>query len=187
MGTLENGQLTVITQPTAEPVTLTEMKRALNVETSDDDSRISGYIKTARQFAESYCNIRIMTTVVERSFDYWPSSVINLGVWPLQSIDSVKYNDTSSPVTEQTLTVDVDYYADTVTEGGRVGTITGWPSTAVKFKPIRIRMTAGYATRALVPQQVKDGIKAYVSYLYEVCPEMEQVAKNILGPERRLS
>ena len=186
MGTF-NTQLTVITKPTSEPVTLTEMKRALIVETSDDDSRISGYIKTARQFAEAYCNINIMPTVVERSFDAWPSTVINLGVWPLQSIDSVKYDDTSSPVTEQTLVVDTDYYADIVTEGGRVGALTGWPSTAVKFKPIRIRMTAGYSNRANVPEQIKDGIKAYVQYLYEVCPDLEQVAKNILWSERRLS
>jgi len=168
-------------------VSLAEMKRALNVETTDDDSQISGQIKTARQFAEDYCNIIIITTIVERSFDYWPSTVIGLGVWPLQTIDSVKYDDTASPVTEQTLVVNTDYYADTVTEGGRIGALTGWPSTAVKFKPIRVRMTAGYSNRANVPEQIKDGIKAYVQYLYERCPDMEQVAKNILQGERRLS
>ncbi len=180
------GTLTVITAASFEPVTLTEAKRALGIDTTDDDSRISGYIKAARQHAEAYCNLTISNTVIELSFDVWPSHTIWLNTWPLQSIDSIKYDDTASPVTEQTLTVNTDYYADTTTIGGRVSTIGGWPSVAVKPNPIRIRMTAGYATKALVPEQIKEGIKAYVVYLYESCHDMESVSKDILWPERRL-
>jgi len=180
------GTLTVITAASFEPVTLNEAKKALGIETTEDDTRISGYIKAGRQFAEDYCNILISNTVVERSYDAWPSQTIGLDVWPLQTIDSVKYDDTASPVTEQTLVVNTDYYADIITEGGRVSTIGGWPSVAVKPKPIRIRMTAGYATKALVPEQIKEGIKAYVIYLYDTCPDMEVVSRNILWAERRL-
>lgn len=180
------GTLTVITEPTQEPVSLAEVKDALKVETTDDDSRLSALIKVARQFAEDYCDTRIMTTIVERSYDAWPAQTLGLNVWPLQSIDSIKYDDTSSPTTEQTLTVNTDYYADTTTEGGRVSTIGGWPSVAVKPKPIRIRMTAGYTSRDNVPDQLKEGIKAYVAYLYEQCPDLKESAKCILRAERRL-
>lgn len=180
------GTLTVITEPTIEPVTLEEAKIAIGL--GDDDSqdgRVDGHIRTARMFAEDFCDLRIMTQTVERSYDGWPSFIIDLNVWPLASIDSVKYDDTASPVAEQTLVVNTDYYADTTFEGGRVGTINGWPSVASKFNPVRIRMTAGYTTQALVPEGLKDGIKAYVVFLFEDNCDMKQVAMDILRGYRR--
>lgn len=178
------GTLTVITAPTEEPITIAEAKEFLGILHDDDDVRIHNLIKSAREFAESYLNIKIMSQVVERSYDSWPAIVIPLKVWPLQSIDSVKYDDTASPVTEQTLTVNTDYYADVTTIGGRVGTLTGWPSVASKFNPIRIRMTAGYTDTDSVPERIKDGIKAYIGYLYDSEPDFKEVAQNILYQER---
>ena len=179
------GTLSVITEPTVEPVTISEAKDAIGIEHDEDDKRIDGYIKAARIFAEKFCSLKIPSQTVERSYDNWPSGEIDLDVWPLQSIDSVKYDDTASPVTEQTLTLNTDYYADIIQDGGRVRTITGWPSVATKPTAIRISMTAGYATPKLTPESLKDGIKAYVVYLYEQNCDMLQVAKDILRGERR--
>ena len=178
------GTLKIITGPTKEPVTLTEAKRSLGITEDDDDSRIAGYIKSGRVFAEAFCGIKIMTQTVELSFDNWPSYEITLGVWPLQSIDSVKYDDTASPSAEQTLVANTDYYADTTTIEGRIRTLTGWPSVAVKPNPIRIRMTAGYATAELVPSNIKDAIMAYCGYLYELDPEMKDIAEDLLWSEK---
>lgn len=179
------GTFNIITEPTIEPITIDEAKDAIGITHNDDDLRIDGYIKAARIFAEDFCDLKIMEQIVERSYDNWPSLVIKLNIWPLQSIDSVKYDDTASPVAEQTLAVDTDYYADTTTEGGRVGTISGWPSHASKFNPIRIRMTAGYASQALTPEDLKSGIKAYVVYLYTLDCDMRNTAKEILRGARR--
>ena len=180
------GAFTVITQPTAEPVSIADAKIALRVLHDDEDDRIGQLIKAAREFAEAYCNIYIMTTVVELSLDKWPSASFGLSTWPLQSIDSIKYDDTSSPSVETTLTVNTDYYADVTTQDGRVTTITGWPSIAVKPNPIRIRMTAGYLSAAVVPEQIKEGIKAYTTYLYDQDPDMKKAARRILWPQRIL-
>jgi len=179
------GTLTVITGPTLEPVTVDEAKKSLRIDNSEDDSYIGNLIETARLFAEEYTSLHIMTQTVERSYRRFPSTNINLDVWPLQSIDSVKYDDTSSPMTEVTLTVDVDYYADTTTDGGAVETITGWPSVAIKPNPARIRMTAGYSSRDNVPEKIKNGIKAYVNYLYDADSRWEEIAKSLLWPLRR--
>jgi len=180
------GTFTVITPPKIEPVSIAEAKIALRILHDDEDVRISQLIKTAREYAEDYCNIITMTTVIELSFDKWPSNVFSLNKWPLQSIDSIKYDDTSSPSVELTLTENVDYYADIKTENGRISTITGWPSHAVTFNPIRIRMTAGYSSAENVPEQIKDGIKAYAAYLYDQDPDLEKAARKILWPRRIL-
>jgi len=180
------GTLTVITEPNIEPVSLSEAKDTLRVTNIDDDGRIGNIIKSARQWAEHYCDLLLMTQTVELSFYGFPGISIPLNVSPLQSIVSVIYDDTSSPVTAVTLVEDTDYYADVTTEGGLVHTVSGWPSTASQPNTVRIRMTAGYTTQALVPERIKDGIKSYIVYLYDNDPDMKEMAENILWSERRI-
>ena len=185
-GNIYNMTLTVITAPIAEPVDLADVKDALRIDHDDDDVRITGLIRSAREFAQAYTGLTLMDTTVELSMDRWPGTEFKLGVWPLQSIDSVKYDDTASPVAEQTLVVNTDYYADTTLVDGRVRTISGWPSVAVKPNPIRIRMTAGYADVDDVPEQIKDAIKAYCIFLYDCDSSMEKVARQLLWPQRKI-
>ena len=180
------GTLTIITEPTAEPVTVDEAKEALRIDITDEDTRIGNIIESARIFAEDFCGLKLMTQTIELSMDKWPATEFKLGIWPLASIDSIKYDDTASPVAEQTLTVDTDYYADTTLIEGRVRTIGGWPSVAVKPQAIRIRMTAGYASAAAVPERIKDGIKAYCAYIYDSDPLMKEIAERLLWSARIL-
>lgn len=178
--------LTVITGPTTEPITIDEAKSAIRIDHDDDDLLIEGYITSARIFAEAFLSRYLMTQTLERSWDNWPGSVIDLDIWPLQSIDSVKYLDTASPVAEQTLVVNADYYADIIMIGGRVVGIYSWPATADQPNAVKIRVTAGYASASEIPQQIKDGIKAYVAFLYDGDPSLETVAKSMLWPHRIL-
>jgi uncharacterized phiE125 gp8 family phage protein len=179
------GTLTVITEPTAEPVTLSELKAALGVDHSDDDVELLSLIKHSREIAEKYLNRYIMTQTIELSFDRFADGTIPLNVWPLASIDSVKYDDTSSPSAEITLTVGDDYYADTTTEGGRVSVISGWPGTYPKPNAVRIRMTAGYADADSVPSAIKRGIILWAGGIYK-CPDYIESAKMTLRPFRIL-
>jgi uncharacterized phiE125 gp8 family phage protein len=182
------GTLTVITGPVAGPVTLTEAKAALRVDHSDDDARLTAMILAATAMLETYTGLHIMSQVVERSYDKWGSeSIIDTDVWPLQSIDSVKYDDTASPSVETTLVSEVDYYADVTTIGGRViNTGYGWPSTQDSPNSIRIRMTAGYATAGDVPDIIKEAIFAYMVYMYDNVDGMKAVAEVMLWHSKRL-
>lgn len=181
------GTLTTITGPTVEPLTLAEAKHALRVSHDDDNALIMAYIKAARQWVESYTGLKLMTQTIELSFDNFTQRSFPIGVWPLQSIDSVKYDDTASPTAEQTLVADTDYYADITSVGGRVITITGWPSTATNDNSVRVRVTAGYASAAAVPELIKAGIKAYIAYLYDSESNLDQAAMSILNPYRLLN
>lgn len=186
------GALTVITAPTVEPVTLAEAKAVLRVNDSNSNTLITAHIQAAREFAEEYLGLRLVSQVVELTLDRWPGTTFALGVWPIISIDSIKYDDTASPVTEQTLVANTDYYTDIVTTYGRVTTIGGWPSVAVKPNPIRIRMTAGYADSASspqdladnVPEAIKHGIKLYVAYLFFADDAYRVAAENALRVNR---
>lgn len=181
------GTFTLITAPTDEPITVNEAKELLRIDHADDDARIEAHIKAARGFAENYLNLKLFTQTWDLSLPKFTGVTIELGLWPLQSIDSVKYWDTSSPTTEVTLTENTDYYADIVTPGGRIKTIGGWPSVDDKFNPVTVRMTAGYSDLDDIPEEIKDGIKYYVAYLYDADLSMKKIAEEILWPHRRLA
>ncbi|MFV1983002.1 MAG: phage head-tail connector protein [Thiohalomonadales bacterium] len=180
------GTLTIINESGVEPITINEAKDALRILHNDEDDRVSGLITASRRFAELYCGIHIINTVVELSLNNWYSNSIDLNTWPLQSVDSIKYDDTGSPSVELTLTPNIDYYADVITQGGKVTVIHSWPPVAQKPNPIRIRMTAGYTDNSTVPENIKEAIKAYCIYLYDSDPDLEKSAKSILWPERVL-
>lgn len=176
--------LTTITEPADEPITLDEAKEALRIYIDDEDQRIWGIIRAARMFAEDFLSQKIMSQVVELNLDRWPANQFSLDVWPIISVDSVSYEDTGSPPVTQTLIEDVDYYADITTTEGRLRTITGWPSVAMKPNAIKITMTVGYADQDSVPDQMKEGIKAYCAYIYDTDEDMEDIAKRLLWSAR---
>lgn len=160
------GRYTVITEPTAEPVSLSEVKEALRITFNDHDALLSGYIVAARKHAEAFTGLRILSQTIDVSYDCFPGDVVELYTWPISSISSVNYYDTGSPATEQTLVVNTDYYADTTTPGGRVCVIDAWPAVADQPNAVRIRLVAGYADAELVPQTIKEAIKLHCHALY---------------------
>lgn len=183
---IDEGTLTLIAAPTSEPITLDDAKDALRVDYDDDDVRITGLIKVARQFAEGFTNLYFFTQTLERTYRDFPAYKFGLNVWPLQSIDSVKYYDTSSPSAQQTLTVNTQYYADVTVIGGAVEAYDAWPAVYDKPNAVAIRMTAGYSDIDDIPEDIKEGLRAYLHVLYHGDMAMEQVAKNLWWPHRRL-
>ena len=178
----------IITEPTAEPITLTEAKSAMGVSHDDDDQMITGYIKAARRWAESYLNAYLMTQVIEVTMDAFPGWEFGLGLWPIQSVDSVKYDDTSSPITEVTLTENTNYYADVLAKCGRIKLIDEIPDVTSRPNAVKIRATVGYAdtgaspadVRDGVPEEIKTGIKLYVRGLYESDPCSKVAARETI-------
>jgi len=158
--------LNTITAPTGVPVTVQELKDRLRLTTTSEDARLYALLEAATKWAEEYTHLKIMPQVVELTLDRFPSWGFNLDVHPIRSVDSVKYDDTSSPQVETTLTADVDYETDIVTTKGRIESLGGWPSVSSDMNAVRIRMSVGYASALVVPEGIKEGIKMYAAGLY---------------------
>jgi len=186
------GTITTIIEPTAEPVTIAELSQALRVDQSDDDARLAMLISVSRRWVEQFTGYYLMPQVVELSLQSFPNAIFQLGVWPIISVDSVKYDDTGSPQTEQTLTEGSDYLIDLVTLNGQLCAVNGWPAVAAKFNPVRIRMTVGHALAgspevSTVPDFFREALMAYAGYLYDDESSMKDLAEQILIPYRMLS
>lgn len=87
--------LQIVTPPTAEPVTIDEVKARLRLTTTADDALILQLITTARVFAEAAIKKSIVSkgysTTLERF--PWPTECIRLPVGPVSAVTSIMYMD----------------------------------------------------------------------------------------------
>lgn len=154
----------LITAPTAEPVTLAEVKLHLHVDGNDEDELINALISGAREQCEHILGRSIMPQTWEKTLDDFP---LNDGIELLNpsiiSVSSIKYIDAST-ANEATLALD-QYVLDKDSEPGWVMPAYGvvWPATLPVSNAVRVRYVAGYADAASVPTSIKNWIKLAVS------------------------
>lgn len=163
-------QVTEVTAPTVEPVTLAQAKAHMRITHSDDDTWITSRIIGARQWVENYLQRALVQHAYRADIPGFDSAIL-LPYGPVISITSITYWDTSSPQAQQTVSSSVyTLYGDVVvlTDGQT------WPSISVRPNAVSINYTAGYASTSSplapaenVPQTVKDAILMMVASGHE--------------------
>ena len=160
--------LKLITAPAAEPVSTSEAKSHLRVDTTADDTYIGTLITVARQNVESHLRRALISQTWEVVLDDFPAGVIRLPKPPLASVTSIKYTDDEG--NESTYS-SANYVVDTDTEPGRVVLKSGqtWPAvTLAAVNGVRVRYVAGYgAAGSNVPQAIRQAILLVIGSLYE--------------------
>ena len=175
----------IITPVSTEPILLPEAKLFLKVDVTDDDSLITGMVKSAREYCEAITGRAIAAQTIEAYLDGFPCKhEIELPHPPLVSVTSVKYKDFAG--VETTMTAD-QYIADVDSDVGRIVLSYGklWPSfIPYPVNPIKIRFTAGYT---VVPEQIRQAMHLHFGYFYynrdmqELSVETDKAIKNILS------
>ena len=151
----------IINQPAIEPVTLARAKEHLRVDHSFDDAMISAMISGSRRFAEKFMGRAIITQTWELVIDSFPDNEIEIPLPPLQSVESIKYDDAGG--LETTLSPSA-YTVDNVSEPGWVVPIpSGWPSNLFNgINAVRIRYVAGFTPSANSPVDLADNVPASI-------------------------
>lgn len=156
-----------ITAPTTEPVTTGEAKLHARIDEDTDNAAVAGFIKAARELAETYTRRAFMTQTWQMFLDAVPSgNFIELPRPPLVSVTHVKtYTDADVATTFAAS----NYFVDTISAPGRIvlRDAASWPDAARVANALEIQYVAGYADVADVPQTIKQGILALVTWLYE--------------------
>lgn len=148
--------LRLITAPAEEPISLADAKSHLGIIGTADDARVSLWITAARQHLELLLGRVFVTQTWELVLDAFPAREIDLEVTPVQSIESVKYDDVNG--VEQTMDAG-DYVLDAVSYPGWLMPIaSAWPSTIEAVNAVRIRFVAGYGAAAVVPAPIRQAI-----------------------------
>ncbi len=156
----------LVTAPTAEPVTLAEVKLHLRVEDNADDALIAALITAARQHAEHDTRRALVTQTWKLVLDAFPESVITLDRAPVSAVVSVVYIDPEG--VSQTLSA-AGYQLDAVTEPCRLVPAYGstWPATRAQVNAVTVTYTCGYGNPDTVPESIKRWMLLRIGALYE--------------------
>ncbi|MBK8772737.1 MAG: phage head-tail connector protein [Rhizobiales bacterium] len=158
--------LTLITAPALEPITLSEAKLHLRVDSTDEDALITSLIVAARRLAEHQMGRVLITQTWELRLDEFPDDDIDLPMAGLLGITSVKYLDVAN--VEQTVAPG-NYTLDAAVTPALVRLAAGasWPGTYAVANAVKVRFTAGYGPAAAdVPANVVAYIKLQIGALY---------------------
>lgn len=159
--------LKLITPPSTEPVTLTEVKSQLRIDSTTEDTYLGTLITAAREYCEMFQNRAFVSQTWELTLDTWPCFPLKLPMPQLVSVTSIKYYDTANV---ETTWASSNYFVDVDSETGRVG--LGYnislPTTTLRpINAVKIRYVAGYADAAAVPLRTKQAILMLVGHMHE--------------------
>lgn len=181
--------VSVVSAPATEPVSLTEAKAWLKVDTSDDDTLITELIQVAREAAENYTRRAFVTQTLKLTLDRFPiyrgngrfeqdgifevsvpyalgadSGQIFLPRAPIQSVTSiVTYDDDNNSSTVSTSIYRLDAVADRVF----LNESQTWPTDLRDYAAIEVTYVAGYGAASAVPASIKAAIKMHILRMYD--------------------
>lgn len=132
------------------PMSLTDVKRRINVEHNEDNGLIEGYLATAVAHLDGdrgWLGRAVITQKWKLTLVAFPGSCgrIMLPLPPLISVDAVAYTDTDGEV--QALTAGTDYTV--INQGGAASYIIPafgkvWPTSRIYPDAVSVSFTAGY-------------------------------------------
>lgn len=154
----------VITPATAEPLSLTEVKEFLRVDSSDEDATLNIMIAAAREMCENYTRQILMTTTIAEKMDSFPSGNVLLSRGPIQSITSISYLDSAGDT--QTVS-SADYTKDLISQPSRLDPVTSWPSANAEVNAVTTQYVVGFSSASDVPAPLRQGIMLVIASMYE--------------------
>jgi uncharacterized phiE125 gp8 family phage protein len=167
-------------QPVVEPVSLSDAKTHLRVDTESDDDQILALITAAREWCENYTQRTFVHTQWTMTFDTFPWE-IELPRPPV----AVASGNTATTITYAMETggtatlATSEYRVDRTSEPGVIRTVYAgtWPSHLLDRNSISVTWWGGYGEDGTkVPKVVRSAILMLVAYWYERRLAADQVA-----------
>jgi len=156
----------VTVQPQSEPISLTEAKLDLRVDSSDENDLIEMYITAAREMIEKRTGRSLITQTRTVKLDYFPlMDTIKLPNGAVQSVTSITYYDKDNVV--QTF-ASSGYWVDTDSDICRIVVDNSWPSTYDRPNAVTITYVAGYGSNSTdVPYPLRKAMLFLIGHFYE--------------------
>ena len=155
----------LLSGPAVEPLTLSEAKAWLRLDTSDEDDLVTALIVSARLMVEAATRRALITQSWRLVYDGWPPLPLRLRPAPVQSVSAVRVydvNNVSAPVAPST------YWTDASPDAARLVFNTPPPAPGRAAAGIEIDVTAGYgAASSAVPEPLRQAARMLVAHWFE--------------------
>lgn len=161
--TTEVSRPTVVTGPTAEPITLAEAKRQLFLAESDtsQDAELVSRIQAAREQWEHDTDTYLLTQTLSVTLERFGEREIELTGRPIQSITHIKYYDEND--TLQTFS-SAKYSFNAQEQEIELKWQEQWPVTAIRWDAVTVTYVAGNTSIAAVPAIAKQAMLLLITY-----------------------
>lgn len=156
----------LITAQTDWAISLSEAKDHLNVTSNDYDDYILSLIQGAQKMIEESYGLSLTQATYDALIDEFPTDEIDIWLWPISSVTSVKYTDSDG----NTQTVDSSNYAtDLYSMPARIVPIGGysWPTVKDTVNAVQIRIVTGFASPETVPADIQLAMKLLIADWYD--------------------
>jgi uncharacterized phiE125 gp8 family phage protein len=162
---IELSRPTVVTGPTAEPVTLAEAKRQLFLAESDtsQDAELVSRIQAAREQWEHDTDSVLLTQTLSVTAEMFAGREIELDSRPVQSITSIVYYDEND--TLQTFS-SAKYSFNAAEREIELKWNEVWPVTEIRWDAVKITYVAGHTSVAAVPAIAKQAMLLLIAYYH---------------------
>jgi len=152
---------TVTVAAAAEPVTLTEAKAQCRVISTDEDTRITGLIASARAYVEAYCGTKLASQTVTVKCDGF-ADFARFPAVPLTSVSSVSYVDAAGAT--QTLSTNVyEVRTDGLEASLALKSGQSWPDIQTGSR-ITVTAVIGFAT---IKEDVRHALLLLIGQWFE--------------------
>lgn len=180
----------VVTAPTAEPVTLQDVKLHCRVDNLEEDDLLNGLISAARQFVESQAGIRLVTQTLQDDRDGFPADGIIYLEGPAQAVTEIEYLDENG--NWQTLSLS-QVTLDATSNPARLTPDDSWPAVYGGVNCVSVTYTAGFGAPDAVPAIIKQALKMLVAHWHgqreaaaqQPLSEAPYAVESIIGMFRR--
>jgi uncharacterized phiE125 gp8 family phage protein len=157
--------LVQVTQPTALPISLHEVKAQARVVDNEQDAVLVGYIRAATNYVEESTGLRLVTQTWAQSVDWLPvrwNGYLRMPIAPVQSITEISYLNASGVPTIMSPAV-------YVLRGERVmlAPEATWPALWHGLDVATITFVVGYGPdHNYVPESIRQAISMLVTYWF---------------------
>lgn len=167
--TIPKQSFAILDSSTVEPVSLELLRQHCRVVASDEDELLRSYLRSARELVESESGITLIRKTVKELRSDWPCRrVLELSLWPIISVTSVKYLDENEE--EQTFDPETEYRSSTL---GRPAYLSlapqvAWPTVALdRPDAIRIEYECGFDLASKpAPEPARQAILLLAAHYY---------------------
>jgi len=161
--TTEVSRPTVVTGPTAEPITLAEAKRQLFLAESDtsSDNELISRIQAAREQWEHDTDSYLVQQTLSVTLERFCGREIELNGRPIQSITHVKYYDENG--TLQTLSPS-KYSFNAAEREIELKWQETWPTTEIRWDAVTVTYVAGHSALSSIPAIAKQAMLLLITY-----------------------
>ena len=156
----------LITAQTDWAVSLSEAKAHLDITSTDtdNDAYVQTLIEAAQSHIEESCDLSLTAATYDLHLDKFPG-IIEIWMYPIASIGSVKYTDSDGNT--QTVTSS-NYTSDLTGKPARIDTVNSytWPTPRDTVAAVQIQFTTGWTSPATCPGDLKQALLLLVRDWY---------------------